>query len=576
MKKAIVAAGAVAVLAAGVWFFATRDGSLPGAGTAAVGGPDAPLAYVPADTPYVIANLDTLPRDKIDAWLRQSDTVMQMYRTQFDTLRAALEDKDPASPAVRWGKALDAEFRGKDVRQSVEMLGIDLQSRSAVYGIGLVPVARMTLADPGKLRAFIGRVETAAGEKLATGKAGDVDYWQFTDDTAPLRAILALQGSHLVLTLAPKGDDASLRTLLGLDKPAQSLADGGALPSLNAKYGYTPYATGYVDTTRLLKVFTGPATPLETAFLAALEIEKPQVDAVCQAEYDALAQVMPRLVFGYTELDVKRSVGVSHLELREDIARDLMTLRAPMPGLAAANDSLFNFGISLKLAQLPPLVAKWAGAVQSAPWQCPSLAELNTAFAEGSVQLNNPAVFAAGPVFEGLHAIATRFSVPAPGAEPDFAGKLLIGSPSPKALLGLAQSMAPALASMQLQPDGQVQPLPAMPGLPPSLPAHVAMTDTLLGIAVGAGEEATLAQAMTVNPAQQPLLVVGYSGAAFAQFFEQMQATMEASADDDAEREELRRSTELMKQVYGMIRRIEMRVEFDETGIVFHQSADMN
>ena len=576
MRNLIVGLLLVAVLAAGGWFLFGRDGKLATALPGATGDADAPLAYVPADTPYLIANLDSLPKDKLEVWLQQSDAMTQMWRTQFDMALAKLASEEPENPGTRWLKALDAEFRGKTVMQSIEMLGIDLQGRSAIYGIGLVPVARMALGDPEAFRSFVARVETAAGEKIPTARVDDIDYWQFTDADAPLRGILALQGRHLVMTLAPANDDGALRTLLGVDKPAASLRDGGELPELNARYGYTPYATGYVDTARVVALLTAAPTPLETAFLGALDVTKPDVDAVCQAEYAALAQAVPRLVFGYTELEPKRSVGVSHLELREDIAKDLMTLRAPMPGLAAAEGSLFNFGLSLKLAQLPALASKWAGAVQSAPWQCASLQELNTAFAEGSTQLNNPAVFAAAPVFEGVHAIATRFAMPQPGQEPDFAGKLLIGSPNPAALIGMAQSFAPQLASLQLKPDGEVKAVRPMPGMPTTMPAHVAMTDKLLGIAVGAGEEATLVQAMGINPAQQPLLVVGYSGAAFAQFFEQMQSTMEAAEEDEAKREEMRRSVEMMRKMYAMIRRIEMRVEFDETGVVIHQSADMN
>jgi hypothetical protein len=577
MRKLLVAIVLVAVVGLGLWFAFGRDRA-GGAGIGlapAAGAADAPLAFVPADTPYVIANLEALPGPSLDAWMQQSDTLVQLWRAQFDMAMHGIEAKDAADPALKWMHAIDAEFKGKTVAQSLSMLGIDLQGRSAIYGIGLVPVVRMTLGNPDAFRAFVARVEAGAGEKLPSAALGDIAYWQFTAPKAPLRGILALQGKHLVATLAPAGDDAALKQLLGVDKPAASMQDGAALAKINKAYGYTPFATGFVDTTRIVAQLTGPATPLETAFLAALGVEKPAVDAVCQAEYAALAQAAPRLVLGYTTLEPKRSVAVSRLELRGDIAKDLMTLRAPMPGLDAAGSALFNVGVSLKLAQFPPLVAKWAGAVQSAPWKCASLVDLNQGFADASTQLTNPAVFMAGPVFEGLHLIATRFSMPAGGGEPDFAGKLLIGSPSPGALLQLSQNFAPQLAQMDLKPDGVVKPVPMVAGMPPNLAAHAAMTDKLLGLAVGTGEEATLKAAMTVDPARQPLFVLGYSGEAFVQFSEQMKAAT-AGIEDDAQRAESERAMEMMKQVYALIRRIELRVEFEESGIAFHQTAEMN
>jgi hypothetical protein len=52
-------------------------------------------------------------------------------------------------------------------------------------------------------------------------------------------------------------------------------------------------------------------------------------------------------------------------------------------------------------------------------------------------------------------------------------------------------------------------------------------------------------------------------------------AATEAIADP-AQRAENERAMELVKQAYAMIKRIEMRVEFEESGVAFHQSAEMN
>jgi hypothetical protein len=576
MRKLIVIVVLAAVVAVGLYFVFGRDGAGgPGVADGSVDA-DAPLAFVPADTPYVVASLEPLPKASIDAWLQQSEPALRMWLSQLDLAATRMQTDAADEPATKWVRALNTEFKDKTVAQAIAAMGLDLQARSAFYGIGLVPVARITLADPTAFGAFVARLEASAGEKLATAAIDGVNYWQFADPQNKLRGIVALHGKHLVATVAPVGDDSALRTLLGLDRPAKSMSDGGELAAINKKYGYLPYATGYIDSTRLVNVFTAAPTPLETAFLAALEIEKPTVDAVCQAEYAALATVAPRLVLGYTTLEPKVSNAVTRIELRSDVAQDLMKLRAPMPGLDAGSNAMINFGFSLKLAELPPLVNKWAGQVSKAPWKCESLAGMNQAFADSSAQAANPAVFAAAPVFYGLHAILTRFEMDSLDAAPDFSGKLLIGSPNPAALIGMAQSFAPQLAQLQLKPNGEVQPLPALEGMPPDVPAHAAMTDKLLGLAVGAGEEATLKDAMTIDPARQPLLVIGYSGAAFTQFAKQMESTMLAVEQDEAKRAEAEQSMKMMRDMYALIRRIEVRVEFGENGIEFHQSATMN
>jgi hypothetical protein len=266
---------------------------------------------------------------------------------------------------------------------------------------------------------------------------------------------------------------------------------------------------------------------------------------------------------------------VTHLELRSDLARDLMTLRAPMPGLDGAGDSAFNGGFSLRLGELPTLVGKWSKAVAASPWQCPWMAELNQAYADAGAQASNPVVFAAAPVFNGVHLILTRFSMSAPGATPDAAGKLLIGSPNPSALAAMASNFVPELAQLKLKADGSVQPLPALKNVPSTLPAFAAMTDSLIGVSFGVGEESSLSDAMKTDPARQPLLVIGYSGRAFLEFFDQFADTT-AMIEDPVQREEAERGIQMMRAMYGLIDRIEMRVEFDADGIAIHQSATMN
>jgi hypothetical protein len=581
MRKIVVVVLVLAALAVGVWFL-RRDGAAPGspadvAGTApAATDPNGPLAYVPADTPYVFANLEPVPAAVSTQWMQQMDMVGELWRNQLASAIAKLEQERPEADELKWMRAIRAELDGKTTQQFFASVGYDVRARFALYGVGLAPVLRLTLADPEKFRGFLARLEQQGGTPFPRATLDGQEYLQLNGGpTAKLRGIVALQDGQLVLTLAPLADDAALRELLGLQKPARSLQDGGALTALNTEFAYLPYGSGYFDVRALLQRFTAAPTPLETAFLTALEVQKPAVDPVCQAEYEALAVAVPRMSFGYTTMDAKRMDMVARIETNAAIAADLRTLRAPMPGLAQVGDSPLNFGLSFKLAALPGLVSKWADAVAAAPWQCASLAPLNESFAQTRQQLANPVVFGAAPVFEGVHAIATRLELKPAGETPDFGGKLLIGSPSPAALVGMAKSFVPQLATLQLAPDGKVHALPALPNVPNDLPGWVAMKEHVLGLAFGAGEDADLAEYLQVDPAQQPLIVLGYSGALFAQFNQQMLEQAAAIADP-AEAEQQKQAAEMVARMYAQIRRMEMRVEFGERGIELHQRAEMN
>lgn len=576
MRRILLVLVVLAAVVAGVWWFNARE---TGGAAGSTGSASDPLAFVPADTPYLFANVERMPQATVEAMLQQGEPMLAIWRSQLESLSEVVKKKDPDDQrAARWLDALLAEFEGKSVAQGLAAAGLDMQALSALYGVGVVPVARVSLADPDAFRAFVARLEQRAGESLPTGRLEEIEYWQFTapGDEVPLRAVLALQGGHAVLTVAPVKDDAALRTLLGIERPARDLRDAGPLKELNQRYGFAPFGSGYVDLKRLVAELTGPATPLETAFLGALGVEKPAVDEVCRTEYAQLAAIMPRLVSGYVTLEPKRSHLLTRLELRSDIAQDLQTLRAPMPGLEAGREAMANFGISLEVGKLPGLIGKWAGAARSAPLRCADLAGLNQAADEIALQANNPAIYATAPVLRGFHAMLTRFEMAAADSEPDLSGKLLIGSPNPAALLGMARNFAPGLSELQLKPDGELQPLPPLPGAPAGYEGHVAMTANLLGIAIGKGEETGLKQAMQSDDAQQPLLVLGYSGAAFTRFFEQVQDKLPDAGNDDDARAEAERSVALMRQIYAMIGHIELRVELDGDGIAFHQLATMN
>ena len=56
---------------------------------------DAPLAFVPADTPYVVANLDVLSDSTRTALLAQTDAQLPSQLAQMDSLADRLAAKDP-------------------------------------------------------------------------------------------------------------------------------------------------------------------------------------------------------------------------------------------------------------------------------------------------------------------------------------------------------------------------------------------------------------------------------------------------------------------------------------------------
>ncbi len=614
-----------------------KDGGASGPGKIAA---DDPLNFVPADTPYVIANIDPVPAEISKSWfdrMNKTGKIGDIYAAQLDSFASMLRKqaqagnadceakpadaantdapadgmkdgsdsagadmakpdaeaksatqnmdcaKDAAMATLNSDKslkliaALKTEVAGKDMQGLMDLAGVSPQTHAAFYGIGLVPVMRLELAKPENLRATIGRVETASGSKLGTGKVGNLDYWIFDGGKADakMRGIFAIEGKHLVATIAPpKATDATLRILFGLDKPAQSLAQSGALAALDKDMGYLSFGSGYFDSKRLVAILKAPATPLETDYMTAMGQTKPVVDATCGSEYDAIAATWPRASFGYTDLSVNHASLRGVLETKAEIAKDLMRLRAPMPGMAVAKDGLFDFGFSANLAVLPELATKYADANTKAPFKCKNLAGLNEGFDKSKIQLSNPMLTGYAPMFHGLHVVVDKLEIKDGQPMPDIAGLVAIGSDNPGQLLAMAGSVAPQIAQLGLKPDGMAKPLPAIPGMPLTQPMQAAMTDKLLAVSVGAGEEAKIPQILKLDDAQQPVFAAGAKGEVY-RLLAQIQRKTAATMADPEQKQMMEQQAKLMEGYADWFKRMDMMVDLTEKGVEFRETIDM-
>ena len=529
------------------------------------------LSYVPADTPYAFANLEPIPADTLTAWTEQFGPFYAAYEEMLGTTLKQLEASPEGNErAARVAKALLAEMAGNLNLGGIQKIGIATDGHFALYGVGLVPVFRWELKDEAAFRALIGRVETRLGEKLPEAKLGDASYWRAGPAGETLAGIIAIVDGDLVLTLAPQNaDDKLLRTLVGVDKPSDSL-DADVIEDINDAGGFKPYGSGYIDTVLVAQRLIDGKTGVEKAFLDAFEVEDKPVDAVCREEFVSIARNFPRVTTGYTSFEKKHMEQRLLFEMKPEIAKDVAALAAPVPGLGAGSEgTVLDFGLSMDLSKLPAFVTKQAAAFKAKPYQCASLKDLNTSFAEMETQLANPMVMATAPVFSGFRAALTRFDRKDPTAMPDVAGKLVIASPNPQSLIALARTTVPAFASLQLKPGDEPVALPAelaTPGVPPT---YIAVTDKAIGVAVGETERATL-KAFIAAPVGNPppLLVANYSGT----FMAQLMKLSPAPENADPELAAVQASMDKMADAYGQIfEHFGMTVAATERGIEMSQ-----
>ncbi|MEO8742283.1 MAG: hypothetical protein ABI365_03740, partial [Lysobacteraceae bacterium] len=331
--------------------------------------------------------------------------------------------------------------------------------------------------------------------------------------------------------------------------------------------------SGYFDSAKFVAVLKAPPTALETSFLTAIGEKKPAIDPVCASEYDQIAAAWPRASFGYSAMSAKHMAARGVLETRADIANDLETLRAPMPGMKLAQDALVDFGFSADLAKLPALATKYADANAKSPWKCEKLADLNVSMQKSKTSLTNPMVAGYAPMFHGFHVIADKIVLKDGQPIPDFSAVIAIGSDNPASLLAMAGSMVPSLGTLGLKPDGVPKAVPPSPNIPIQEPISAAMTDKLLAISIGAGEDAKLGDAMKIDPAQQPLFAGGARGELYHLIADTMRKQAKTMGDADAQK--AMESAATMDMYANWFKRVQGSVELTDLGIEFHETVDM-
>ncbi|WP_440223666.1 hypothetical protein ACQQ2N_00300 [Dokdonella sp. MW10] len=448
-----------------------------------------PLAFVPADTPFVIANIETAPDATVAAWSRQMQaawpSIIGLYEQMLAT--PTPDDADPrVQTARRVAQALIDEVKQRNTPEKWAEVGLGPKSRGALYGVGLVPVMRVELGDPDAFRAMVARVETAGGAKLGTLEVGGQAVW--TIDVEKVRGLIAIQDRHLVASLLPVGaDDALVRRVLGLDKPEQNLAGTGALAKLEKEEGYKPYGSGWIDLRRVVALVD--KDPGYQAFAKLVSEAPAPIDDTCRSELDGVVAQMPRLVLGYTRLEPTHMDMTMRLDLAAPIAQSLQTLSVPPPGSAAPAGALYDIAFSLPVLKIKDFLLARIEPVVATPFKCPAFADWNVKAVELKEQLSQ---FVPPPLsdFTGLRVTLDRFAWPADG-EPDVAARVLVASSNPAAIVGMAQLAVPALAELKLAADGQPVKLPE--GLIPDSmgfapDVSVAMNDKALAFATAGGD----------------------------------------------------------------------------------------
>ena len=543
--------------------------SVAAASDAIVDGARTLLAYVPADSPYAFALLEPLPDAVVEKFEASLDGQMSSYQSM---LRSAMEEAD--FTAENGGPLLEATLQELTDRMSVEGLksiGWDLKSLNALYGVGLLPVARFTLNDTSAFESFVEAIEARAEEQFDRGETAGLGYRYVEFDGA--RVAFGTAPGHLFMALYPAelSDDA-LASVIGATPPSVNMLADNEIVRLNAEHDWRPHGSGYVDVVAVVDRILNPGSDAVAAELRSMLDSGPdELTDVCANELREMAGIMPKIVSGMRQYDAERLVNETIFRLRNDLATGLSNLSSPVPGMSERDAGMMSFGISFKLLALKQFVATQVEALQSDPYECEWFAELNEVEQVAS-QLEQP-VPPFVSLFKGFRFVLDELSFEEGQSQPDFSGRALIAMDNPQMLLGMAQMMSPELAALQIEPNGEPVALPA-DALPAGSPQpYLAMNDAGIAIGVGPDNGAQLG-ALLGAPAPEddmPVMAFTYDMQAFGDLMTRFGDMMPADSDED------QAAMEDMRGVFQnqMFDRVSTLVYLTDRGVEMTYEADL-
>ena len=433
------------------------------------------LGNIDAGAAYVYANLQRLPEAVSDKVWEMNDVSSAGNRAMFE----ALAEDEEIPPEAR---ALVDEITNLTTREGWEGAGLHANPFYAFYAVRLMPFAEIELSDGTAFSEFVATIEGNLDQPFTRRnvEGTEVIWIEIRPGVG-----FAIRHDDDSVTAALIPDDAALLArVAGEYEPPEAMGPE-MLASFNEEAGLGSHGSGYLDWKRFIDGMLAEDAPL-AALYEEESLGELRQNPECVAEYGALAEAMPRMVFGYTTMTVDEMDFLLRQELAPDLAEGLKpAARAPV-SIDRELEGLFNLGLAIDLVAAREFARTLVDGWVENPPQCPSF----QAIAEQAPEMQENLARPIPPVVTNLHGLyleAMTFEL-GEGGIPTGGGTLSFFMENPQLLVGMAQMFSPAVAELELEPGSEPKRIPqeALPQLAQlDLEAWIAMADKAIGVAIG-------------------------------------------------------------------------------------------
>jgi hypothetical protein len=477
------------------------------------------LSYVPADTPYLFANLEPVTRlqpvfDSMQSQLSKARAGMDSAQNEYDD-----------DPGARFTHAFLLELDGKLSRSGLEGMGFDLRAEKVVYGLGAFPVIRLGLSDSAALRATILRVLGNAGISAPEQEFQGVSFWRLSDENtaeSPAGLYISIFDDHLAFSLfPPMAETELLPVFLGLEMPADSDARS-RLAQLNEAHDYTPHGSGILDVRRLADQFIRPDTVASRVLAAKGAFDPATLSTECVTEIHEIIDNAPLMTMGVKELTSSAVAFQYRVETRKTLASQLMGLVSKIPVADELSDRILEIAFGMRFGPVRDFLREKVAAIVDDPYRCDHLRDLNESAVQTLARLDEPMPPLVNN-FRGIRVSLSEILMNQASITENVRGHLAVHVEKPEMFIGMAQMFLPDLSDLAITPGDPPVRLPESLVSTPGITAYAAMSTDAIGLAVGEGEEEGLPEFLDRDSGPEgTFLSASYDMAAYLDYTEKL------------------------------------------------------
>jgi hypothetical protein len=523
------------------------------------------LAYVPADTVYVYADLEPVPEEITDSYVNRTQPVLDVVSEQISKFQASYKSGEHQDDqAARLASAVLDELGGSLSKESLNKLGISLQAHHVIYAKDLFPVVRLGLSDMQALRDAITRIEAKMGYQLPVKDLNGTTYWRIYEDDMPVAMYIAIFDDQLAISVFPvSAEDKLLAAFLGQEMPAQSMASSNTLAMMNSNKGYTSYGSGILDIQKLADEILNPDSNTRSFLGTEANTQLDALDAVCVAEIKSMIDKAPRMTFGTTKLTASEITMRYDLEIENSLANGLAALVSEIPPAATGN-YLLSASLAIKVGKLREFVLEKTTALVASPYQCANLQQLNDQAGQLMTQLNIPMP----PMINNLLGVRVMVNDFDPAkAMTQGNGLMAVHVDKPEMFVGMASMMIPGFESLDLANQAEPVRIPAEMTHVEGLDVFALMGKNAIGISLGEQQVKDLGDFMNVKSMSDgTLFSVSYDMA--KQMEIQAAIAEQFQVDADGDQSAVHEYSEAVKKAYtDMLARSRVDVRMTADGL---------